>query len=157
MSGAPQSTVPSGAGRGIPSTAAAGLTVAVPGVSTSLSGRSFFATNPYSSCSTGHSQTAGVPSKGDDEAVDTKLSQIAQDVGHKRQHNGDDGDDGDGEGTEETDGSDIEDMTASSAWKGKSRQSPTKSMKKESTTENYTKADIAKVRADRYAKDFPDL
>ena len=92
----------------MPSAAAAGLTVVVPGVSASLSGRSFFATNPYSSRSTGHSQTAGAPSKGDDEAIDTELSHLAQDIGRKRQH-----DDGDGEGTKETDGSDIEDMTAS--------------------------------------------
>ena len=47
-------------------------------------------------------------------------------------------------------------MTAS-AQKGKNRQSPAKSSKKESATENYTEADIAIVRADRYARDFPAL
>ena len=154
--GAPQSTVPSGAGRGLPSAAAAGLTVAVPGAGTSLGGRSFFATNPYSARPAGRLQTAGAPTKDDDEAVDAELSHLAQDVSWKRQHEGDNGD-GDGEGTEETDGSDIEDMTAPSVRKGKSRQSPAKSMKRESSTEAYTEANIAIARADRYAKDFPAL
>ena len=106
-------------GCGLPSATAAGLTVAVPGAGTSLGGRSFFATNPYSARPAGHSQTAGTPTKDDDEAVDAKLSHLAQDVGQKHQHEGDDGD-SDGEGTEETDGSDIEDMTAPSVRKGKS-------------------------------------
>ena len=44
-----------------------------------------------------------------------------------------------------------------SVRKGKSRQSPAKSTKRESLTEAYTEADIAIARADRYAKDFPAL
>ena len=58
-SGTPQSTASGGAGRGISSAAAAGLTVAVAGVSTPSSGRSFFATNPFSTRPAGHSQTSG--------------------------------------------------------------------------------------------------
>ena len=155
--GVPQGTVPSGAGHGISSATVAGLTVAVPSVGASLGGQSFFTTNPYSSRPAGRSQAAGTPSKDDDDAVNTKLSQLAQDGSHKRQRKGNDGDgDGEGEGADETNGSDIEGMTAS-ARKGKSRQSPTKSAKRESSTETYTEADIAVVWADRYAKDFPAL
>ena len=61
------------------------------------------------------------------------------------------------DGTEETDGSDIEDMTAAATQRGKAQQSPAKSSKKESAMENYTEADIAIVRADRYAHDFPAM
>ena len=84
------------------------------------------------------------------------IAKLAQDAGRKRHIEEDDGDDDEGEGTEETDGSDIEDMTVP-ARKGKGRQSPAKSSKKESATENYTEADIAIVRADRYTRDFPAL
>ena len=102
----------------------------------------------------GRSQPAGAPSKDSDEAVTSEIAKLAQDAGRKRHLKGDDGDDDDEEGTEETDGSDIEDMTVP-IRKGKGRQSPAKSSKKESATENYTDADIAVVHADRYACDFP--
>ena len=94
--------------------------------------------------------------KDSEETVDSDLTKLARDVGRKRQHEGDDGEDED-DGTEETDGSDIEDMTASATQKGKARQSPAKSTKKESTMENYTEADIDIVRADRHAHDFPAM
>ena len=134
----------------------AGLTMATPGVSTSVGGRSFFTTNPFSAHPAGHSQTTSAPVKDSDETVDSDLTKLARDVGHKHQHEGDDGEDED-DGTEETNGSDIEDMMASTARKGKARQSPAKSMKKESATENYTEADINIVRADRHAHDFPAM
>ena len=147
-------TVPSGAGHGLPSATAVGLTVATPGVSTSAGGRSFFTINPFSAHPTGHLQPAGVPTKDGNKALDSDLTRLATDVARKRQHEGNDGDNKD-EGTGETDGSDIEDMTAS-ARKGKlARQSPAKSSKKESAMENYTKADIAIVRANRHAHDLP--
>ena len=83
------------------------------------------------------------------------IAKLAQDAGRKRHLEDDDGDD-EGEGTEETDGSDIEDMTVPTK-KGKNRQSPAKSSKKESATENYTEADIAIVHADRHTRNFPAL
>ena len=155
-SGAPQSTASGGAGRGISSAAAAGLTMAIAGVSTPSSGRSFFATNPFSTRPAGHSQMSGAPAKDSDEAVDSDLYKLAQDASRKRQHAGDDAEEED-DGTEETDGLDIEDMTAAATRRGKARQSPAKSSKKESATENYTEADIAIVRVDRYAHDFPAM
>ena len=60
------------------------------------------------------------------------IAKLAQDVGCKRQFKEDDGDEEE-EGAEDTDGSDIEDMTVPTR-KGKSRQSPAKSSKKESAT-----------------------
>ena len=119
----PQGLVPSGAGRGMPSAAAAGLNVAVPGISTSVGGRSSFTTNPYSAHLAGRSRTAGAPPKDDDEAVDTKLVQLAQDTSHKRHHKGDDREEED-EGADETKGSDIEDMTAASVSEGQGSAKP---------------------------------
>ena len=87
--------------------------------------------------------------------MESDLTKLARDAGRKRHLEEDDGEEEE-EGAEETDGSDIEDMTAS-ARKGKNRQSPAKSTRKESVTENYTEADIAVVRADRYSRDFPVL
>ena len=147
-------TVPSGAGRGLPSTAAAGLTVATPGVGTSVGGRSSFATNPFGVRPVGRSQTAGTPVKDSDAAVDSDLFKMASDVTRKHTHEGDDKDDND-EGADETEGSDIEDMTVPTSRRGKARQSPAKSTKKETATENYTDADITVVWADRYGSDFP--
>ena len=89
-SGAPPSTASGEAGRSISSAAAAGLTVAVAGVSTLSSGRSFFATNPFSTRPVGHSQTSGTPAKDSDEAVDSDLYKLAQDTSRKRQPVGDD-------------------------------------------------------------------
>ena len=129
--------------------------MATPGLGVSAGGRSSFATNPFSIRPVGHSQPAGAPSKDSDETVGMEIAKLAQDIRHKRHFEDDDGDEEE-EGAEETDGSDIEDMTVP-ARKGKSRQSPAKSSKKESATENYTEADIAIVRADRYARDFPAL
>ena len=137
----------------MPTAAATGLTVAVPGATTSFGGRSSFAFNPFGARSTGQLQTAGAPPKDDDEAVESDISHMARDIGRKCHH---EGDEGDGDGTEETDGSDIEDMTAP-AWKGKARQSPAKSTKRESLMVSYTDKDIDIVRADRYARDFPAL
>ena len=48
-------------------------------------------------------------------------------------------------------------MMASASQRGKTRQSPAKSSKKESATENYTDTDIAIVRADRHAHVFPAM
>ena len=148
------SPVPSGAGHGFPSAAAAGLTIATPGVSTSGGGRSSFATDPFGTRPGGHSQTAGAPMKDSDAAVDSDLLKMASDASRKCTHEGDDGDDEE-EGAAETEGSDIDDMTISTSRRGKARASPAKSAKKETVTENYTNADIAIVRADRYGNDFP--
>ena len=48
-------------------------------------------------------------------------------------------------------------MTVPASRRGKARQSPAKSSKKETATENYTDADIAVVRANRYGSDFPAI
>ena len=148
------SSVPSGAGHGLPSAATTGLTVATPGVDTSVGGRSSFATDPFGVHAGGRSQTAGAPMKDSDAAVDSDLFKMASDASRKRMHEGDDGDN-EKEGCGETEGSDIEDMTISTSRRGKARASPAKSAKKETATENYTDADIAIVRADRYGGDFP--
>ena len=148
-------TVPREAGRSIPSISSAGLSVTTPGLGTSVGGQSSFTTNPYSTHPAGHSQTAGVPSKDSDETVESDLTRLARDAGCKHHFEEDDGDE-DEEGAEESDGSDNDDMTAS-ARKGKSRQSPAKTTKRESVTENYTEADIAIVPTDRHARDFPAL
>ena len=148
-------TTPRGAGRGLPSISSAGLAVMTPGLITSVGGQSSFATNPYSARPAGRSQAAGAPSKDSDEAVESDIAKLARDARHKHHLEEDDGEEEE-EGADETDGSDIEDMTAS-ARKGKTRQSPMKSTRKESVTENYTEADIAIVRADRHSRDFPAL
>ena len=150
------SPVPSRAGRGLPSAATAGLAVATPGVGTSVGGRSSFATDPFGARLGGCSQTAGAPVKDSDAAVDSDLFKMASEATHKRTHEGDDGDDEE-EGADETEGSDIEDMTISTSRRGKARHSPAKSTKKKTATENYTDADIAVVRADRYGNDFPSV
>ena len=103
----------------------------------------------------GRSRSAGVHSGDSDKAVTSDISKLAQEASRKRHFEEGDVEEED-EVNEETDGSDIEDMTVS-AKKGKGRQSPAKSSKKESATENYTEADIAIVRADRYARDFTGL
>ena len=133
----------------------AGLTVATPGISVPAGGRSSFATNPYIARPAGRSQSAGAHAEDSDKAVTSDISKLAKEASQKRHFEEGEGDDEE-EGTEETDGSDIEDMTVS-AKKGKSRQSPAKTSKRESATENYTEADIAIVRADRYERDFPAL
>ena len=159
--GTSPSPAPRGVGRGIPSAAAAGLSVAISGASSSsypvstasLGGRSSFLLKPYSSHPRGCSHTAGAP-KDDDEAVDTDILNIACDVRHKCHH---DGNDSNGDEGEEDDGSGIEDMTVGHGCKGKSQHSPTKSGKKDSTTVNYTDEDIQIVCDDRYAKDLDAL
>ena len=97
------STVSSGAGRGLPSAAAAGLTVATPGVGTSVGGWSSFATNLFGVHPVGRSQRAGAPMKDSDTAVNSDLFKMASDATHKRTHEGDNGDDDD-EGADETEG-----------------------------------------------------
>ena len=68
-------TVPHGVGHSVPSLSSAGLSVATPGLSTSVGGRSSFATNPYSTRPAGCSQTTGVPSKDSDKAVESGSDQ----------------------------------------------------------------------------------
>ena len=100
----PTKPVPSGAGRGLPSTTAAGLSMAAtPGVSSSAGGRSSFATYPFSTRPAGHPQpAAGLTDEGD-EALDSDLSKMATDVTRKHHHEGDEEDEEE-EDIEETDG-----------------------------------------------------
>ena len=151
----PPSTVPRKAGCAAPTMSSAGLTVATPGLSVPAGGRSSFATNPFIARPAGRSQPVGARSEDSDKAVASDIAKLAQEASRKHHLEEGDGDDED-EGNEETDGSDIEDMTVP-VKKGKGRQSPAKSSKRESATENYTEADIAIVRADRYARDFTAL
>ena len=153
--GALSTTVPRKAGSTAPTMSSAGLTVSTPGLSALTGGRSSFATNPYTARPPGRSQPAGVHSGDGDKAVASDISQLAQEASRKRRLEEGDVEEED-EANEESEGSDIEDMTVSTK-KGKGRQSPAKSSKKESATENYTEADIAIVRADRYARDFTGL
>ena len=149
------STVPRKAGSTAPTMSSAGLTVATPSLTVPVGGRSSFATNPYIARPAGRSQSAGGSSEDSDKAVASDIAKLAQEASRKRHLEEGDGDDEE-EGNEETDGSDIEDMTVP-AKKGKGRQSPAKSSKRESATENYTEADIAVVHANRYARNFATL
>ena len=150
-----QGTAPRKAESSSPTMSSAGLTVATPGLSVPAGGRSSFATNPFIARPAGRSQPAGARSEDSDKAVAADISKLTQEASRKRHLEEGDGEEED-EGTEETDGSDIEDMTVP-VKKGKGRQSPAKSSKRESATENYTEADIAIVRADRYTRDFTAL
>ena len=69
-------------------------------------------------------------------------------------HEGNDGDNDD-DSADETEGLDIEDMTVLCLPPGARPDTVQPSLpKKETTTENYTDADIAVVWGDRYALDF---
>ena len=153
--GTSSSTIPRKAGGTAPTMSSAGLAVSTPGLATLTGGRSSFATNPYITRPPGRSRAAGVPSGDSDKAVTSDISKLAQEASRKRHLEEGDAEEED-EVNEETDDSDIEDMTIPTK-KGKGRQSPAKASKKESATENYTEADIAIVRADRYSRDLSDL
>ena len=148
-------TIPRKAGGTTPTMSSAGLTVATPGISVPAGGRSSFATNPFVPRPAGRSQSAGAHTEDSDKAVTADISKLAKEAGRKR-HLEEGEEEYEEEGTEESDGSDIEDMTVP-AKKGRNRQSPAKTSKRETATENYMDADLAIVRGDRYARDFTAL